>query len=84
LSEASLRAAVGAGVVKVNWSSESLHIRSQAARDFYSTHTVELEKTHPQWKATAMDAGVQGFISKRYAPRLIERLEVLGSTGRAV
>jgi fructose-bisphosphate aldolase, class II len=83
LSEASLRAAVGAGVVKVNWSSESLHIRSQAARDFYATHTAELEKTHPQWKATAMDAGVQGVISKRYVPRLIERLDVLRSTGKA-
>jgi fructose-bisphosphate aldolase, class II len=77
LSEASLRAAVSAGVVKVNWSSESLLLRSQAARDYYTNHTAELEKTHRAWKATAMDHGVQHFVSQRYVPKVVERIEIL-------
>jgi fructose-bisphosphate aldolase class II len=83
LSEASLRAAVAAGVVKVNWSSESLLLRSQAARDYYTTHTAELEKTHPKWKATAMDNGLQAFIAQRYVPRVVERMKLLGGEGKA-
>ena len=55
-------------MAKVNWSASPLTF-ARKRRDFYSTHTAELEKTHPQWKANAMDAGVQGFISKRYVPR---------------
>ena len=81
LSEESLRAAVKAGVVKVNWSSESLLIRSTAAAEYYATHAVELEKAHPKWKATAMDNGVQSFVSSRYLPRVIERIEMLGASG---
>jgi tagatose 1,6-diphosphate aldolase GatY/KbaY len=83
LPESDLRAGVAAGVAKVNWSSESLLIRSQAARDFFGSHAAELEKTHPQWKATAMDNGVQSFISARYVPKLIERIRTLGGAEMA-
>ena len=82
LPESALREGVAAGVVKVNWSSESLLIRSQAARDFYAVHTAELEKSHAQWKATAMDNGVQSFIAGRYVPRVAERIRILGGEGR--
>lgn len=83
LSEAGLQDAVRAGVVKVNWSSESLLLRSQAAQEFYSTHAAELRKGHPDWKATAMDNGVQRSVSQRYLPRVRERIRLLGGSGRA-
>jgi fructose-bisphosphate aldolase, class II len=77
-----LRSGVEAGVVKVNWSSESLLIRSQAAAEYYGTHKAELDKAHPKWKATAMDNGVQQFIAERYVPVVMERLRVLGSANQ--
>lgn len=77
LSTEKLREAITAGVVKVNWSSESLLIRSRAAAEYYATHQAELEKTHPKWKATAMDHGLQSYISECYLPRVIERMELL-------
>jgi len=83
LSDEMLGAAVEAGAVKVNWSSESLLIRSQAAQKFYATHGAELTKRHPEWKATAMDNGVQSFISQQYVPRVANRIRALGGEGRA-
>jgi fructose/tagatose bisphosphate aldolase len=83
LQESDLRAGVAAGVVKVNWSSESLLLRSRAAQEYYAIHTAELEKTHPKWKATAMDHGVQSFISTRYIPKVIDRIRILGGEGKA-
>jgi len=83
LPESALREGVAAGVVKVNWSSESLLIRSRASRDFYAAHTAELEKAHKSWKATAMDHGVQSFVAARYVPRVVERIRVLGGAGQA-
>lgn len=83
LAESDLRAGVAAGVTKVNWSSESLLIRSRAAQEYYATHAAELEKTHPRWKATAMDHGVQSFVSARYVPKVIERIRILGGEGKA-
>jgi fructose/tagatose bisphosphate aldolase len=82
LKESDLREGVAAGVAKVNWSSESLLIRSQAAREFFTTHSAELEKSHKQWKATAMDNGVQSYIAERYVPRVIERIRILGGAGK--
>jgi fructose/tagatose bisphosphate aldolase len=81
LPESALREGVAAGVAKVNWSSESLLIRSRAAQEFYATYTAELEKTHKQWKATAMDNGVQSFISARYVAKVAERIRILGGAG---
>jgi fructose/tagatose bisphosphate aldolase len=72
-----LRAAVQAGVTKVNWSSESLLIRSQAAREFYRQHEAQLQPGHPDWKNTAMDNGLQQWISERYVPRVVERIRTL-------
>jgi len=83
LAESDLKNGVAAGVAKVNWSSESLLIRSLAAQEFYARHTAELEKTHKSWKATAMDNGVQSFVSTRYVPKVMERISVLNGAGRA-
>ena len=82
LPVASLQAAVLAGVTKVNWSSESLLIRSQAALEFFKTHLSQLDKKHPDWKNTAMDNGLQAFVSARYVPRVAERIKLLGGTAR--
>lgn len=78
-----LQAAVQAGAVKVNWSSESLLIRSSAARDYYAENGEQLEKGHPDWKNTAMDNGVQRYVSKRYAPIVAQRIRLLGGHGQA-
>lgn len=83
LQESDLRAGVAAGVAKVNWSSESLLIRSQAAQEYYATHSAELEKTHKAWKATAMDNGVQSFVAARYVPKVAKRIRILGGAGKA-
>ncbi len=83
LSEAALKEAVAAGVTKVNWSSESLLIRSRAAQDYYATHTAQLDKSHPDWKATAMDHGLQSHVSAVYLPRVIERIRILGGADQA-
>lgn len=82
LAPEDLKAAVESGVAKVNWSSESLLIRSKAAADFYATHTAELEKSHPSWKVTAMDNGLQSHISKAYLPKVIERIRLLNGEGK--
>ncbi len=83
LNTAQLKAAVAAGVSKVNWSSESLLIRSGAALEFYQDHQEQLTKGHANFKETAMDNGVQSSVSAVYVPRVIERLKALGSDGKA-
>ncbi|MFT5192237.1 MAG: fructose-bisphosphate aldolase class II, partial [Verrucomicrobiales bacterium] len=83
LSQEQLQAAVAAGVAKVNWSSESLLIRSGAAREFYQNHGEQLTKGHAEFKETAMDNGVQQVVSQIYIPRVVERLETLNSAGKA-
>ena len=83
LPEAALRDAVQAGVVKVNWSSESLLIRSKAALEYFVQSKQQLEKSHPRWKDTAMDNGVQTFVANQYLPAVVERIGVLGGSGQA-
>jgi len=83
LSEDDLTAAAKAGVVKVNCSTESLMIRSSSAQKFYAEHGAELEKKHPQWKVTAMDNGVQSFVSEAYIPRVVNRIKLLNGEGKA-
>jgi fructose/tagatose bisphosphate aldolase len=80
LSDDGLRAAVDAGVVKVNWSSEALLLRSQAARDYYRTFGARLEAGAPGFKEAAMDNGVQSFVSERVVPRIAERIALLWGT----
>ncbi len=82
LTDGQLEAAVAAGVTKVNWSSESLLLRSQAARDYFTRAGDRLEKGHPDWKATAMDHGVQAHVSATYVPRVVARMRALGGGGR--
>jgi fructose-bisphosphate aldolase, class II len=83
LPDESLQAAVQAGVVKVNWSSESLLIRSQAARRYYAENGEKLESGHPDFKITAMDNGLQQFVSSSYIEKVRRRLDILGGTGKA-
>jgi fructose-bisphosphate aldolase, class II len=83
LSEGDLRAAVAAGVTKVNWSSESLLIRSRAAQEYFATRGPQLDKGHPDWKVTAMDDGVQTFVAERYVGAVTARMRVLGGAGLA-
>jgi fructose/tagatose bisphosphate aldolase len=77
LDRSALREAVAAGVVKVNWSSESLLIRSQAARAYYLQFGERLEAGAPGFKDAAMDNGLQRFISERYVPKVAERISLL-------
>jgi fructose-bisphosphate aldolase class II len=83
LSEEKLREAAKAGVVKVNWSSESLLIRSRAAAEYYRTKEKQLQPQNAGFKAAAMDNGVQSFVSEHYLPRVIDRIALLGGAGRA-
>lgn len=83
LTNDQLSAAVDAGVVKVNWSSESLLLRSKAAQEFYATHSAQLEKSHPDWKNTAMDNGVQRFVSSKYQAKVTDRILTLKGAGQA-
>jgi fructose/tagatose bisphosphate aldolase len=81
LPESQLREAVAAGVVKVNWSSESLLLRSAAAAAYYADNAAALEKSHPKFKSTAMDNGLQTWISTRYIPAVCDRIRLLGGDG---
>jgi len=82
LPAACLQSAIQSGVAKVNWSSESLLIRSHAAQEFFATHVAQLDKQHKDWKNTAMDNGLQTFVAARYVPKVVERITLLGGTGR--
>jgi fructose/tagatose bisphosphate aldolase len=77
LKPEALRAAVTAGVVKVNWSSESLLVRSQAAREYFTLFGERLESGAPGFKEAAMDNGLQHFISERYIPVVREKILLL-------
>lgn len=83
LDEKNLAAAAAAGVVKVNWSSESLLLRSRAAQSYYTEMSEPLASPrHPQWKAAAMDNGVQSYIAARYVPKVAARMTLLGGGGK--
>tara|TARA_R110002096_G_scaffold147220_13_gene306956 strand:- start:1976 stop:2938 length:963 start_codon:yes stop_codon:yes gene_type:complete len=77
LSNSQLADAVESGVAKVNWSSESLLIRSQAAADYYRHYGERLTKEHPDFKPTAMDNGLQTYIASGYQMRVVERIRTL-------
>jgi fructose-bisphosphate aldolase, class II len=83
LSKDKLTAASKAGVTKVNWSSESLFIRSMAAKEYYTKFEEKFERKHKDWKNTVMDNGVNAYISKEYIPKVIDRFETLGSVSKA-
>lgn len=77
LSDDALRAAVAAGVAKVNWSSELLLLRSQAARAYYAQVGGRLEAGAPGFKDAAMDNGVQRWVSARSVPAIEARMRLL-------
>lgn len=83
LGEAQLRAAVAAGVTKVNWSSESLLIRATAALDYWSANSARIDPQQREFKVTAMDNGVQSAVAQVYVPLVRQRMTTLGSAGRA-
>lgn len=83
LPDADLERAVQAGVVKVNWSSESLLLRSHLAREYYLEFGAQLERNHPKFKNTAMDNGLQQFISSSYVPKVAARISLLGGLNRS-
>lgn len=83
LPQEHLLAAVQAGVVKVNWSSESLLIRSTAARKYYIENAPKLDKLHKEFKNTAMDNGLQTAISASYIPAVVDRICLLGGRAKA-
>ncbi|MDX2190957.1 MAG: class II fructose-bisphosphate aldolase [Bacteroidota bacterium] len=78
-----LSAASKAGVTKVNWSSESLYIRSTAAQQYFANNAEKFDRKHKEWKNTVMDNGLNTFISKEYVPRVVERMKTLGGEGMA-
>jgi fructose-bisphosphate aldolase class II len=83
LTAQELTDAVAAGVTKVNWSSESLLIRSRAAAAYYAANADKLDGLAKDFKATAMDDGVQSAVSRAYVPEVVARLRTLGGAGRA-
>lgn len=82
LSDAQLQAAVAAGVIKVNWSTDSLAARSSAAQQYYAGNVETLQRSHPAFKSTAMDNGVQYYVSQHYQPIVEERIRLLGAAGK--
>ncbi len=83
LPSESLQAAVAAGVAKVNWSSESLLVRSTAAGRYFAENHARLQPAHKEFKAHAMDNGLQKFVAQDYIPKVIDRIRTLGGSGRA-
>jgi len=84
LSEKELHEAVHAGVVKVNWASESLRIRSSAAIEYYYAQSEVLKPGHHDFAMKAMDNGLQMWIAQAYVPKLCELIETLGARNQAV
>jgi fructose/tagatose bisphosphate aldolase len=83
LSPEKLSAASKCGVTKVNWSSESLYLRSMAAKQYYTDFAEKFERKHPEWKNSVMDNGVAAHVSKVYVPKVVERIRILGAEGMA-
>jgi fructose/tagatose bisphosphate aldolase len=81
LSDQQLRDGVAAGVCKVNWSSDSLHLRSQAAHRYWHEATPKLARDHAEFKITAMDTGMQDAIAASYIDAVVARMTVLGGVG---
>jgi fructose/tagatose bisphosphate aldolase len=84
LDESLLRQAVRAGVVKVNWSSELLHLRSQAAAIYFRDHVSRVVPGKGDWKKTVMDTGLQTFVGQACLPAIAARIRLLGGENRGV
>ncbi|MCJ8329055.1 MAG: class II fructose-bisphosphate aldolase [Lentisphaeria bacterium] len=82
LSDEQLSDAVDAGVTKVNWSTDSLAARSAAALSYYDMNREKLQRTHTDFKNTAMDNGLQTAVSESYIDRVKNRMLVLKGNGK--
>jgi len=76
LSEKQLKTAIENGVTKVNWSTENLILRSQFAREYYEKNVEKLTPGNKEFKVTAMDNGVNHYISKNYIPKVMARIKL--------
>ena len=82
LAESDLTAAVAAGTVKVNWSSELLHLRAQAAAAYFRDRVARVEPGKGDWKKTVMDNGLQSSVTQACLPSIVNRMQVLGGAGQ--
>jgi fructose-bisphosphate aldolase class II len=82
LGDDQLREAVASGVIKINWSTENLIIRSAAAREYYEKNGDKVDPVHKQFKVTAMDTGLQQYVAEQYIPKVLKRMDVLNSKGQ--
>ncbi len=78
LSEEQLKQAVNNGVIKINWATDSLALRSKFAMEYYNNNAEKLVLGHKEFKITAMDNGVNQYISKNYVPCVQKRIEIQG------
>jgi fructose-bisphosphate aldolase class II len=83
LNEVSLISGVQAGVVKINWSSELLHLRANAGLEYFRKKVAAAEPDQGDWKNTVMDNGLQSFIGEVTIPVITNRIHLLGGEGRA-
>lgn len=83
LDERSLVDGIQAGVVKVNWSSELLHLRAKAGLAYYREKVAAVEPGKGDWKNTVMDNGPQSFMGEASIPVIADRIRLLGGEGRA-
>jgi fructose-bisphosphate aldolase class II len=83
LDEQALLNGVRAGVVKINWSSELLHLRATAGLEYFRGKVAAAEPGKGDWKNTVMDNGSQTHIGQVCIPVIKKRIELLGGEGRA-
>ena len=83
LSKDQIKKAVSQGLTKMNWSTDSLILRSSAMREYYQTHREELVPRHPDFKPTASDNGVGQYVSVRFLPTVKKLIKLLKSDGKA-
>jgi len=65
------------GVVKVNWSSDSLFTRAKLAKQYYSSNWEKFNIKHKDVKSAIMDNGVNSYVSNGYVPLVQNRIETL-------
>jgi fructose/tagatose bisphosphate aldolase len=83
LSEDQIKRAVSQGLIKMNWSTAGLILRSSAAQEYYKTHHEKLVPGHPDFKQTAGDNGVGRYVSVRFQPAVKRLIKLLKSDGKA-
>ncbi|UCF33757.1 MAG: class II fructose-bisphosphate aldolase [Phycisphaerales bacterium] len=82
LTDEQLRMAVLNGIIKVNWATDSLVSRSQFASEYYRENAERLQVSNKAFKVTAMDNGVNAYVSQHYVPVVAKRMRLLGGEGK--